>query len=156
MSGQIQRRFMAHSYLYTCPAASLVRAPFQIGGFKSAINVRYSSLLSDPMIFAISDRFCSRNSGGGVRERKGNLLGKREKPLVCPPDVNQQRGTGYASVPFGKRARQSRGGMILSSEVQKHPQSHTAVSEARTSIPMETEGRQESKQADHSLSPLIP
>ena len=90
MSGQIQRRFMAHSYLYTCPAASLVRAPFQIGGFKSAINVRYSSLLSDPMIFAISDRFCSRNGGGGVRERKGNLLGKREKPLVCPPDVNQQ------------------------------------------------------------------
>ena len=156
------------SYLLLCPAASLVRAPFQIGGFKSAINVRRPPVLrrrrrrlSDPMIFAICDR-CYRNSGVGERKRgEGNLLGKREKPLVCPPprpkpDVNQQseraseRGTGRLRIGSVWKERERRG-MILSSKVQKHPQSHTAVSGARSSIPMETEG----EQADH-LPPSLP
>ena len=67
------------------------------------------------MIFAISHRF-PRNSARaprrqrgkkGKEEREGNLLGKREEPLVRPMSINSvsERETGnaaYASVPFGK------------------------------------------------------
>ena len=78
---------------------------------------------------------------------------------MCPTSINRageaseregNRQTAYASVPFGKR----RGGMILSSKVQKHPQSHTARPRRIAVFHPDGDGERRGRQSGGSLPSL--